>query len=424
MNLLTLPLYLLFGVLQALVLVHVAYLWLPALVRLALHGRLQAMLRADAGRPGPPTTELVVLIPAHNEAEVIGALLGSLRAQTYPGDRFAVHVVSDNSTDATADVVRAAGYVAHERVTAEPSTKARALAWLWDRLVAEGRVPETAVVVVLDADSTVAPDFLAELDRALATGADVVQAARTAEIEGVSPLAALEAVNEQIRELYWGGARRALGLSSYLRGSGMAFRRAIFHELMQFEAPSRTLTEDAVWQYWLARHHIRVLWWPAARLTAEAVPNLREFGKQRRRWVGDRIRASSRRGWPLLLQGIRRGSLSQIDQALNVLHLPRSVVVLLTLAAAAAAAVWPRAAVLPWWGWLALVAGFGLYLLSGLMTLRPAARVYRSLLLLPLVVAQIALIGLLAPLQRRQPRWEAVEHGRSARHLQPGVGHE
>jgi GT2 family glycosyltransferase len=49
--------------------------------------------------------EVSVVVPAHNRAPHLEALLAGLRAQTLPRDRFEVIVVDDGSTDATPDVL-------------------------------------------------------------------------------------------------------------------------------------------------------------------------------------------------------------------------------------------------------------------------------------------------------------------------------
>ena len=50
-----------------------------------------------------------VLVSARNEEEVIGELIGSLRAQNYPRELLDICVVTDNCTDRTAQVAREAG---------------------------------------------------------------------------------------------------------------------------------------------------------------------------------------------------------------------------------------------------------------------------------------------------------------------------
>lgn len=49
--------------------------------------------------------EVVVLVPAHNEAKVIGGMLDALLEQDYPPDRLTIVPINDRSTDATAAIV-------------------------------------------------------------------------------------------------------------------------------------------------------------------------------------------------------------------------------------------------------------------------------------------------------------------------------
>ena len=60
-------------------------------------------------RPASKTLKFDVIVPAHNEAEVIERTVSSLRKIDWPADRFRVLVVSDNCTDTTAVLARGAG---------------------------------------------------------------------------------------------------------------------------------------------------------------------------------------------------------------------------------------------------------------------------------------------------------------------------
>jgi hopene-associated glycosyltransferase HpnB len=63
--------------------------------------------RDDSTQPPPPAAwpRVAVVIPARDEAAVIGKCLGSLLTQDYPGP-YSVVLVDDNSSDGTADVAR------------------------------------------------------------------------------------------------------------------------------------------------------------------------------------------------------------------------------------------------------------------------------------------------------------------------------
>src|SRR5690606_6037534 len=72
------------------------------------------------GQPAPPEAwpDIVAVIPARDEAEVIGATLTSLFRQDYPGE-LRVVLVDDQSRDATAETARAAAFAvgAADRLT-------------------------------------------------------------------------------------------------------------------------------------------------------------------------------------------------------------------------------------------------------------------------------------------------------------------
>lgn len=62
--------------------------------------------RPKAAPETEPKHRLAVLIAARNEQAVLGALLDSIAAQTYPTELLDVFVCADNCTDETAAVAR------------------------------------------------------------------------------------------------------------------------------------------------------------------------------------------------------------------------------------------------------------------------------------------------------------------------------
>ena len=80
-----------------------AYFGYPLLLAALLRLRSVGSAHADSSADWPSIT---VLIAARNEGRRIGAKLDDVFAQEYPGDRLQVIVVSDGSTDATAEIAR------------------------------------------------------------------------------------------------------------------------------------------------------------------------------------------------------------------------------------------------------------------------------------------------------------------------------
>ena len=108
--------------------------------------------------PAAPTgtVKLTVLVPAHNEELTIETSLASLWNQTRRPDR--VVVVADNCSDATADIARGSGADVFTTV-GNAEKKAGALNQILARLLPG--IDERDVIMVMDADSVITPDFLA-----------------------------------------------------------------------------------------------------------------------------------------------------------------------------------------------------------------------------------------------------------------------
>src|SRR4051794_26843716 len=69
-----------------------------AVFALYLAGLAVAALFHPGARPaaGLPSTRVAVLVPAHNESELIERTIRSLLAQSYPSALFRVFVIADN----------------------------------------------------------------------------------------------------------------------------------------------------------------------------------------------------------------------------------------------------------------------------------------------------------------------------------------
>jgi hopene-associated glycosyltransferase HpnB len=127
-------------------------------------------VRDDANPPPPrhwPT--VAVVIPARDEAAVIGAAVTSLLRQDYPGP-LSVIVVDDDSRDGTAQIAAAAGPVAVVQSGALPAGWTGKL-WAVRQGIATAEITQPDFVLLTDADIVHAPDTVAWLVRqALAGG--------------------------------------------------------------------------------------------------------------------------------------------------------------------------------------------------------------------------------------------------------------
>jgi hopene-associated glycosyltransferase HpnB len=133
--------------------------WQPWSTRERLEAMPGDLAGDDAGGDGaggePLAGLITVLIPARNEAAVIGQTLAALRAQ---GGDLRIIVVDDQSTDATAAIARAAGA---EVLTGAPLPEG----WvgkLW-ALEQGRRLVETPLTLLVDADIALRPGLVRAL---------------------------------------------------------------------------------------------------------------------------------------------------------------------------------------------------------------------------------------------------------------------
>src|SRR5580700_4343820 len=125
--------------------------------RLSRHRKQAAPARNDASGASQGSltvSQVAVLMPAHNESAVLAASLDAIM-KLVPASN--IHVVSDGSTDDTPDIARRAGVQVYE--TRSNVGKAGALQEAIGHFQLIRRYP---VVLLLDADTRVDPDYFAE----------------------------------------------------------------------------------------------------------------------------------------------------------------------------------------------------------------------------------------------------------------------
>ncbi len=287
--------------------------------------------------PSSPTSRdhrFAIIIPAYNEADVIERTLDSLRALDYPTDLFEAHVVADNCTDDTADIVRRAGFLAHERVDAENPGKGAALNWLVSRIEADLQARSTSLdaYIVVDADTVLDPEFLVAMAAAVESGARVAQGHYSVLDPDSSASAGLRYAALACRHYVRPLGRTRLGGSCGLYGTGMLISR----DLMTAHQWSNHLVEDAEFQMELLLRDICVSYVPDARLWAEMPDSIDASTTQNERWELGRIQVA-RRYVPQLVQRLRARrtsrQLAHLDAIADHLVPPLSVLVALQVAA-------------------------------------------------------------------------------------------
>jgi len=289
-----------------------------------------------------------VVVPAHDEAEVIEQVVASLRRLDWPLRRFRLLVVADNCSDSTAALARAAGAEVLERRDLTRRGKGYALEFAFQACLSHGWAD---AIVVVDADSEVSTNLLESFAWRIEDGAVALQADYGVMNPEGSWRTRLMAIALGSFHRLRSRARERLQLSCGIRGNGWCVTRTL---LAQQPYHAFSLAEDLEYGIDLGLSGHRVHYVDEAQVNALMVSDEAAARIQRRRWEDGRRQLILSRAWPLLRRAARPGGRVCLDLALDLLVLPLSYIaaaVAILTAAAAVAFLWiPSAAIWLWVG--------------------------------------------------------------------------
>ena len=259
-------------------------------------------------------SRFVLVIPAHNEEANIAATVASCRAMDYNRRDFRVVVIADNCDDATAKAAKDAGAEVLERVDHERRSKGFALEYFFDQLESKGQGGTYDAVVVIDADTVVAPDLLSRFDEALAQGADWIQSYYSVSNPDRSWRTRLLTYAFSLFNGVWLLGQDLLGLSVGFRGNGMCFSAK---GLARVPWKAYGLVEDQEFSWMLRVAGERVRFIADTGVFGEMVSRGKAAVSQRRRWEQGRNALVGRFFRPI----ITSSRLSYFSKALALIDL-------------------------------------------------------------------------------------------------------
>lgn len=303
---------------------------------------------APAARAG--NASAVIVIPAHDEAAVIGdsvrALLDNLPASVR------VLVVADNCTDETAALARAAGAEVMERTDLDQRGKGFALAFAADHL--KGDAPD--VFAVLDADCRMDSASIRALADAAASGRpaqaiNLLRPDRTA-----SPLVQISTFAFMLKNLVRQRGLQRLAGRVHLTGTGMAMPFGMFQASRKVRS---SIVEDLALGLELAdAGHAPILVQNATVWSSGST----EKGTltQRRRWEGGFIATAFRQGPKEILHGLSKGDLRAVFAGLDLVIPPLALFAFLNASMLVVGTLATIVGGAEWWPILTLVALLGI----------------------------------------------------------------
>lgn len=258
----------------------------------------------------------VVLVPAHNESEVIGATLQSLAKAC--GTNARVIVIADNCTDDTAQKARAMSFEVIERTHAHERGKGYALAY--GLAYSQKYCPDVAIVV--DADCDISQNAIDVLMASAHHHQTIVQGAyRLVAPEGASSKLKISEFAVFIKNIIRPLGLAKLGGSVPITGSGFAIPAVMFESI---SLASGEIVEDMKLGLDLVLMNQQVKFAFAAKIMSELPTQAIATQTQRARWEHGHIGMVLRYAPQLLVHAFKtlaapkKQTAPQADQTKNI----------------------------------------------------------------------------------------------------------
>lgn len=286
------------------------------------------LLYAIAGRfrkksiyhPEHHKNKIAVLVPAYKEDNVIIETAKQAVAHDYPSEYFDVFIIADKLKAETIQTLSESG-ASVIPVVFEKSTKARSLKYALQQL------PEDhyEMVFILDADNIMEAGCLEKANSAFEKGFRMIQLHRCAKNTN-TPTAILDAMSEEINNHIFRQGHRALGISSSLIGSGMAFDFNEFKSIMMETDIENNPGEDREICLEMLKKGFVCEYIEDARVLDEKVQSDAVLETQRTRWISAQLKYA----YEFWIKGFFKtfsNGIHYFDFALQTLILPRVLMI-------------------------------------------------------------------------------------------------
>lgn len=256
----------------------------------------------------------MAIIPAHNEATVVGNLVESLKKLDYPKDLYDIYVIADNCTDDTAKVAKDAGAIVYERFDEKHKTKGFALQWFLNQKIEED-APYDAFCI-FDADNIVDKNFLKVMNKKLCQGEDVVQGYKDIKNPSDSWISAGYAIFYWTMHRFYHLARYNIGLSPLMNGTGFMVK---FDVIKPEGWNTKTLTEDIEFSLKRIISGKRLGWAKDAIVYDEQPVGFKQSWIQRERWTIGHMQCLKEYTKPLASAVVKNKTVMNFDGLLYML---------------------------------------------------------------------------------------------------------
>lgn len=262
--------------------------------------------------------KVAVLIPGYKEDNVIVEVAKEALKQNYAQADYDVIIIADSFQPETIEELKKLPITLIE-VTFDKSTKSKALNKAMEQLP-----NDYDIALILDADNVMAPDFISKINAAFDSGFLIVQGHRVAKNTNTA-FAVLDAVSEELNNSIFRKGHRALGLSSALIGSGMAFDYQLFKKrMLEIHAIGGF---DKELELTFLRDGYKIEYLNNALVYDEKVQKVEVFENQRKRWLSAQFIYFGRFVLPGIKHLVTKGNIDFFDKVYQMISPPRVLLI-------------------------------------------------------------------------------------------------
>ena len=359
--------------------------------------------------------KFMMILPAHNEASVIGALVESLQALDYPKELYDIYVIADNCTDNTAQIAKNLGAIVYERFDEKRKTKGFAMQWFLNQKIKENA--DYDAFCVFDADNVVDKNFLNAMNKKLCQGEEIVQGYRDIKNPADSWISAGYALFYWMMNRFYHLARYNLGLSPLINGTGFMVD---FNLIKPTGWDTITLTEDIEFSLKNIAKGRKLGWATDAIVYDEQPTEFKQSWSQRSRWTVGHIQCMGIYTKDLAKAVLEYRTLMNFDGFLYLMGIPMMIVTFLLLAINTVIflADGMSAGMLIFNYIKYLVATFIVPVFTAIFVMiiekKPIKKMWKGIILYPVFMASWILINIKCII-KPNTQWEKIEHKRNVK---------
>lgn len=359
--------------------------------------------------------KFMMILPAHNEASVIGALVESLQALDYPKELYDIYVIADNCTDNTAQIAKNLGAIVYERFDEKRKTKGFAMQWFLNQKIKENA--DYDAFCVFDADNVVDKNFLNAMNKKLCQGEEIVQGYRDIKNPADSWISAGYALFYWMMNRFYHLARYNLGLSPLINGTGFMVD---FNLIKPTGWDTITLTEDIEFSLKNIAKGRKLGWATDAIVYDEQPTGFKQSWSQRSRWTVGHLQCMKYYTKDLAEGVLEYRTLMNFDGFLYLMGIPMMIVTFLLLAINTVIflADGMSAGMLIFNYIKYLVATFIVPVFTAIFVMiiekKPIKKMWKGIILYPVFMASWILINIKCII-KPNTQWEKIEHKRNVK---------